>query len=59
MTDKTNKALKAITEIRVANNILWMKILELALKAKKSKAKSIIKKIQKNDRRISRWMAQF
>lgn len=59
MTDKANKAIKAITEIRAANNILWMGLLELALKAKKRKAKAIMKKIQKNDRRVTKWMAQL
>lgn len=56
MADKTNRAVKAITEIRAANNILWMGLLELALKAKKRKAKTIMKKIQRNDRRVTKWM---
>lgn len=59
MTDKESKAIKAITEIRAANNILWMGLLKLALQAKKRKARAILKKIQANDKKVTKWTGRL
>jgi hypothetical protein len=46
---KSLSFINKIKEIRVANNDLWMRILEIALEANPSKTKLVIKQIRRND----------
>jgi hypothetical protein len=48
-----------ITGIRKSNNILWMKLLKLALESNPKKAKEIMRTITKNDREVSKWTGRF
>jgi hypothetical protein len=42
-----------ISEIRVANNAVWMRLLELALRAAPSEAKALVAEINENDQKVS------
>jgi len=57
--NRTKQAIKKITEIRAKNNLLWMSLLALAVKAKPHKAKAILKKIQNNDKKVMRWTSRI
>lgn len=48
-----------VTAIRRRNNICWMNLLRLALKAKPRKAKRIIREITTNDAQVTKWMTKF
>lgn len=49
----TNDTVDAIERIRTDNNALWMQLLKLALQTAPTSAKSILKQINENDRRVS------
>lgn len=55
----TDKTMKKITEIRAANNWLWMNILRLAVEAKPEQARHCIKQIQKNDKEVTKWLGKL
>ena len=46
--------IRKISRIRVDNNKQWMALLRLALKSEPDKAKSILRRISKNDNNISK-----
>ncbi len=46
----------AIESVRKKNNVLWMKLLRLAVEAKPVAAKAILKAINENDQEISKWL---
>lgn len=48
-----------IQKIRENNNKLWMDLLRLSLTISPYKAKAIIKKINKNDRKISQLLGEL
>lgn len=53
MESKVKKTLKVVSLIRANNNILWMKLLEIALTKCPKESSAIVRKITANDRRIS------
>lgn len=59
MKIKDKLALREVAKIRVKNNELWMKILELAVEARPRRAKELIREITENDRRISSWLSKL
>lgn len=56
---KELKLIKTVSEIRARNNILWMKLLKLAVEASPLKAKSILAAINENDRKISKHLGHL
>lgn len=48
-------AIAHISRIRAKNNVLWMRLLALAVEARPRKAKAILGKIRKNDREVTEW----
>jgi hypothetical protein len=57
MTDE--EILDQITNIRVANNSVWMSILALALKSAPAEAKMLIGKVNQNDKKISKLVSEL
>jgi hypothetical protein len=51
--------IRTITKVRARNNVLWMKLLSLAVEASPRKAKTILAAINKNDREISKWFRKL
>ena len=51
--------IRRVTEIRRRNNILWMGLMDLAMKTQSRKAKRLIRQIVSNDQKISRWMSRI
>ena len=49
---KDFEIIDAIEKVRTKNNINWMNILRLAFKHAPSKARDIVKKINKDDKKI-------
>lgn len=49
----------AISIIRASNNVLWMSILELALKHAPNQTKQLLADIHLNDRKISDHVAEI
>lgn len=43
------KNLKSISDIRASNNLLWMKIVEIALKKAPKQTKAVMNEIRLND----------
>jgi len=56
MTDKT---IREIREIRNANNVLWMRLLEIAIEHAPVEAKITLRAINTNDRAISDLLAEL
>jgi hypothetical protein len=52
-TDKDPTALEEVKAIRVKNNDLWMRILEVALESNPERTKKIMRKINENDEKIT------
>lgn len=42
-----------ISDIRVSNNRLWMKLLEIAMQADPDRTKAVLREINTNDRKVS------
>ena len=60
MANKTEtKLIKTISDIRARNNVLWMKLLRLAVEASPLKAKTILAAINENDRKISKHLGHL
>lgn len=53
------KIIDKVQAIRVKNNRLWMDILRLAFNARPKEARKIMQKINKNDSKITMWMARL
>ena len=51
--------IKIVERIRRRNNVLWMKLLILAVTTKPRKAKGIVQEIVANDRKVIQWMARL
>ena len=57
-----NNYLKIVKQIELArskNNKNWMDLLRLAIKESPKKAKNILSKINKQDRKISKLLSKF
>ena len=48
-----------ISRIRAANNVLWMGLLEIALKSERDLTKDLLRQINKNDQQISALLAEL
>lgn len=53
MNQKDTDTLDGISVIRMANNVLWMKLVEIALESAPEKTKRVLRQINENDRRVS------
>lgn len=53
---KASKLIKEIENTRKKNNKNWMDLLRLAFKYAPSKAKKVLKEINKNDQKISKLL---
>lgn len=51
--DQNARTIQQITDARASNNVLWMHLLELALKHAPKEAKAALSHINVNDRAIS------
>lgn len=47
------KIVRQISDIRANNNVLWMRLLEIALEHAPADAKAALRQINSNDREIS------
>lgn len=56
---QTKMAITRVTRIRARNNLLWMRLLALAIEARPRKAKEIIQKISKNDKEVTLWLSRI
>lgn len=56
---QTKIALQHITKIRRKNNDLWMGIMKLAFATSPMAARKLVKKIQKNDKEINKWLKKL
>ena len=54
-----NKIINQIQKIRSKNNVNWMDILRLAFKLDSKKASKIMKKINYDDKKISRLLSKL
>ena len=57
--DNFNKIITKIEKIRSKNNVNWMNILRLAFKLDPKGAKKIMKKINYDDKKISKLLNQL
>ena len=57
--DKFNKIIDEIEKCRTKNNVNWMNILRLAFKLDPKGAKKIMKKINYDDKKISKLLNQL
>jgi len=53
---KTNTVIREIEKVRSKNNKNWMDLLRLACKYAPTKAKKVLKEINRNDRKISKLL---
>ena len=53
------ETIKAITEVRARNNVLWMGLLQLAMEAAPKRAKILVTEITKNDKSISKLIGNL
>ena len=56
MTDKT---ITEIRQFRGVNNILWMQVLEIALRHAPTETKVVLRSINANDQNISNLIAEL
>ena len=56
---KYNQIIKMIENVRKKNNIQWMNILRIDIKSSPKEAKKVIKKINKNDKKISHLVSRL
>lgn len=59
MKKKSWAAIEAIARIRARNNLLWMALLALAVESAPQKAKAILRKIQANDKKVTKWTGRI
>ena len=59
MKKNYNKIINEIQKVRSKNNVNWMNILKLAFKLDPKRASSIMKKINYDDKKISRLLKQL
>ena len=59
MTKNYNKIINQIQKIRSKNNVNWMDILRLAFKLDPKKASKIMKKINYDDKKISKLLTKL
>ena len=59
MKKNYNKIINQIQKIRSKNNVNWMNILKLAFKLDTKNASKIMKKINYDDKKISRLLKQL
>ncbi len=59
MKKNYNKIINQIQKIRSKNNVNWMNILKLAFKLDSRNASKIMKKINYDDKRISRLLKKL
>lgn len=55
----TNSIIRTIADVRTNNNVLWMRLLELALEHAPADAKAALREINANDRRVSSLLAEL
>ena len=53
MNQRDQAILDEVTRIRMQNNVLWMKIVEIALVSAEDTTKIVLRQINSNDRNIS------
>lgn len=53
MVSQEEKMIAQITDLRANNNVLWMRLLEIALEHAPVDAKAALRQINNNDREIS------
>ena len=56
---KHNQIIKKIENVRKKNNIQWMNILRIAVNKSPKEAKKVIKKINENDKQISKLVSKL
>tara|TARA_Y100000816_G_scaffold291620_1_gene283564 strand:+ start:1806 stop:1988 length:183 start_codon:yes stop_codon:yes gene_type:complete len=59
MKKNYNKIISQITNARKQNNINWMNLLKLAMKSSPNEAKKILKKINLQDKKISKLVSKL
>tara|TARA_B100000287_G_C20299867_1_gene649423 strand:+ start:471 stop:656 length:186 start_codon:yes stop_codon:yes gene_type:complete len=59
MKKNYNKIINQIQKVRSKNNVNWMNILKLAFKLDPKKASKIMKKINYDDKKISKLLNQL
>ena len=59
MKNNYEKLIKQISNARKKNNLNWMNLLKLAIKFAPSKAKKILKNINKQDQKISKLVSKI
>lgn len=59
MTKGSKAAIQRISSIRANNNVLWMRLLELALEHAPVDAKAALRQINQNDREISGLLSEL
>ena len=59
MKKNYNKIISRITNARKQNNINWMNLLKLAMKSSPNEAKKILKKINLQDKKISKLVSKL
>jgi len=59
MKKNYNKIINEIQKVRSKNNVNWMNILKLAFKLDTKNASKIMKKINYDDKKISRLLKQL
>ncbi len=59
MKKNYNKIISQITNARKQNNINWMNLLKLAMKSSPKEAKKILKKINIQDKKISKFVSKL
>jgi hypothetical protein len=59
MKKNYNKIITKITSARRKNNVNWMNLLKLAIKSSPVQAKKILKKINDEDKKISKLVSKL
>lgn len=59
MDSKIEGIILLVEETRRENNILWMDMLRLAFEVAPEEASKIMKKINKNDKEITKWLGKL
>jgi len=59
MKKNYNKIITKITSARRKNNVNWMNLLKLAIKSTPVQAKKILKKINDEDKKISKLVSKL
>ena len=59
LSDDDGNALVTIASIRRSNNVLWMRLLEIALTTEPLLTKEVLRKINENDGKISELLKEL